>query len=92
MLCRERYWGNRTTRCERGRVNQWVSHSIFQMCVNCLIKCIACHGFENKYFSLNIMIVTNGFGIKCDCVVNEKWFNYVVEKGFIFGYWKLNEF
>ena len=26
------------------------------------------------------MIVTNGFGIKCDCVVNEKWFNYVVKK------------
>ena len=32
------------------------------------------------------MIVTNDFRIKCDCVVNEKWFNYVVEKGFISGY------
>ena len=33
------------------------------------------------------MIVTNGFGIKCDCVVNEKWFNYVVE-----DIEKINEF
>ena len=38
------------------------------------------------------MIVTNSFGIKCDCVVNEKWFNYVVEKGFISGYREINEF
>ena len=49
-MCRGRYQGHGTT-SERGRVNQWVSHSIFQMCVNCLIKCIAWHVFENKYFS-----------------------------------------
>ena len=29
---------------------------------------------------------------KCACVGNEKWFNYVVEKCFISGYWEINEF
>ena len=38
------------------------------------------------FLKLNILVKPNGFRIKCDCVVNEKWFNYVVEKGFISGY------